>query len=98
MGWFPNNVFEVEIGANKLVAALKKSIKEEKQPAFDHITTDPLVLWKVYIPHDPNFEQTVNETKFDDNNALRPLLKLFTIFLVQPEEGNVHIVVDPAPL
>jgi hypothetical protein len=40
-------VFPVDIDREKSVGALKKAIKEEKKPAFDHIPADRLGLWKV---------------------------------------------------
>jgi hypothetical protein len=43
----PRRMFEVEIGKTKSVSALKKLIKEEKQPAYNDITADSLDLWQV---------------------------------------------------
>jgi hypothetical protein len=97
-GDHPDHVFEVKIGEDESVAALKDVIKEKKRPYFDDVPADTLMLWKVSIPYDANLEQKVNETEFDDNTALRPLLKLSTSFSVRPVEGNVHIVVDPPAL
>ena len=37
LGETPQNTFPVEIDAAKSVGSLKKSIKEEKKPAFDDI-------------------------------------------------------------
>ena len=98
LGDDPSHIFPVKIQRTESVGALKKAIKEENQHTFEDVDAKTLVLWNVSIPHDPKFEQTVNETKFDDDDALRPLLKLSTIFPVRPEEGNVHIVVDLPPL
>ena len=42
----PESVFPVKIAPEESVGALKKAIKEEKRPAFDHIPTDRLDLWK----------------------------------------------------
>jgi hypothetical protein len=39
-----NHAFEVKIGNEESVAALKKAIKEEKRLDFDHITANSLVL------------------------------------------------------
>jgi hypothetical protein len=39
-------LFPVEIDREKSVGALKKAIKEEKRPIFDHIPADHLDLWK----------------------------------------------------
>jgi hypothetical protein len=43
----PGRIFTVEIANNKTVDALKKVIKDEKKPAFDHLAADSLNLWKV---------------------------------------------------
>src|ERR1700720_5055208 len=43
----PQNVFPVKIARDETVGALKKAIKEEKKPLFDHIPADSLELWKV---------------------------------------------------
>ena len=45
----PNHVFSVEIEDTKTVSALKKAIKDEKEPTFDHIPADSLTLRKVII-------------------------------------------------
>jgi hypothetical protein len=43
----PDRVFPVKIAAEESVGALKKAIKEEMKPAFDHIPANCLDLWKV---------------------------------------------------
>jgi hypothetical protein len=41
------SVFQVKISSTEPVSALKKAIKEEKRPDFDHVSADALRLWKV---------------------------------------------------
>jgi hypothetical protein len=43
----PDRIFPVKIAKNETVGTLKKAIKDEKKPAFDHLTADSLSLWKV---------------------------------------------------
>jgi hypothetical protein len=43
----PDRVFSVDIDPKKSVDALKKAIKKEMKPAFDHIPANGLDLWKV---------------------------------------------------
>jgi hypothetical protein len=45
----PDHVFHVEIEQNKSVAALKKAIRDEMRPAFDHILVTRLDLWKASL-------------------------------------------------
>ena len=42
-----NRVFPVKIQTTESVGALRKAIKEEKKPEFDHVPADSLKLWKV---------------------------------------------------
>ena len=42
-----SRVFPVKIAAMESVGTLKKVIKDEKKPAFDHLTADSLDLWMV---------------------------------------------------
>jgi hypothetical protein len=46
------NTFPVDIEKNQLVGHLKKVIKTEKAPEFDHFPADKLKLWNVKIPDD----------------------------------------------
>jgi Crinkler effector protein N-terminal domain len=40
-----SHIFPVKIAGTESVGALKKAIKDEKKPAFDHVPADTLVLW-----------------------------------------------------
>src|ERR1700730_12841788 len=43
------HTFPIEITGSKTIGELKKAIKKEKEPAFDHLPADTLTLWKVSI-------------------------------------------------
>jgi hypothetical protein len=47
LGDVSSRVFTVKIANTENVSALKKLIKVEKKPAFDHVPADTLDLWKV---------------------------------------------------
>ena len=42
-------MFPVKIAKEESVGTLKKEIKGEKKPDFDHIPADKLTLWKVSL-------------------------------------------------
>jgi len=44
--------FEVQIGRDESISALKDTIKAEKPVAFAHVDVDNLKLWKVNISAD----------------------------------------------
>jgi len=47
LGDDPNHIFPVNIAQTQTVGDLKKVIKDEKKPQFDHIPADGLKLWNV---------------------------------------------------
>jgi hypothetical protein len=64
------HVFEVKIGNEESVAALKKAIKEEKRPNTDHIPADSLVLWNVSAPYNPTLTDNVDTLRLLDDGRL----------------------------
>ena len=64
-----NHAFPVEIEKEKWVADLKKAIKVEKSPWFDHIPADSLVLWKVSVLHDSDLAENVNKLTLIDEDG-----------------------------
>jgi hypothetical protein len=58
-----NHIFPVKILSTESVGALKKAIKDEKKPAFDHIPADTLVLWEVHILADENLKGNVEKLR-----------------------------------
>ncbi|CAG8760808.1 11355_t:CDS:1, partial [Acaulospora morrowiae] len=44
------NSFPVDVRKDMTVGHLKKLIKEKKEPHFNHISANKLILWSVNIP------------------------------------------------
>ena len=86
-----SHIFPVEIASTKTVGALKDAIKEKKQPAFDHVPANTLVLWKVSFPVDESLDG--NLTNFLDEESLSPVHGLSKVFSDMPKEEYLHIVV-----
>ena len=93
LGDDPGRVFPVKIAASESVGILRKLIKDEKKPAFDHVPADALVLWKVSIPVDENSMQSFSEHDFVEQGSLPPMVELSKIFTRPPAKMHVHIVV-----
>ena len=89
-----NHAFFVEIGSDKIVADLKKAIKEAKKPTVDHLPDNALDLWKVSIPADNGLRENTENLDFT-HGFLLPLTKLSILFTEAPAEGQtrIHIVV-----
>ncbi|KAF8337600.1 uncharacterized protein EI90DRAFT_2910618 [Cantharellus anzutake] len=91
-----NRVFPVENLNTKSIGALKKAIRGEKQVALQHVDADALTLWKVAIPFDVFEEKKVGLE--DERVLLSPVKTLSSIFSDQPDDQNLHIVVQfPLP-
>lgn len=86
----PDHMFTIEIANTKNVSALKDAIKEKRQPAFDHIPADTLVLWKVSCPVDDGLGE--NLRNLAGENPLLPLDKLSKVFS-NVDETDLHIIV-----
>jgi GTPase Era involved in 16S rRNA processing len=89
-----NRVFNVKVPREEYVATLKKLIKEELKPDFDHIRADSLSLWNVSILHSERLQEDV-ESALAAESPLKASLSLKKFFPEQPEEEHVHIVVSP---
>ena len=93
-----NQAFEVDIGIEKSVAALKEAIKVKKSPYFDHTPADSLVLWNVSVPFTRPLKAKVEKLVLADDESLQPLDSLSDLFSSELHKGNIHIVVDrPSP-
>ena len=88
-----SHIFPVEIERTKSVGALKDAIKDKKKLAFNHVDADALVLWKVSVPADENFEENLGKLKFDSKHSLQPLMKLSSVFADQLVDDHLDIVV-----
>ena len=91
-------IFSVEIYGDKNVAGLKKAIKEEKKPEFDHVAADSLDIWNVSIPTDgpASINEQVENLKVLKTKSLLPVKPLSDIFRNVVDE-YLHVVVrDPS--
>jgi hypothetical protein len=84
LGESRSHIFTIVIADAKNVSALKDAIKEKKQPAFDHVPADTLVLWKVSFPVDESLDG--NLTNFLDEESLSPVHGLSKVFFDMPKE------------
>jgi hypothetical protein len=88
LGDQPNQASTVKIPKTENVSILKKMIKEEKAPHFNHIAASDLILTQA-----PQPKETLNTV---DRTPLDPLLPLAQLFL-RVEETRLHIVVQAPP-
>ena len=99
LGDDPSCLFTVEIANNKTVSILRKLIKDEKKPAFDHVPADALVLWKVSIPLNESFKNNLSKLDLVEKRPLLPEQELVEIFTgPPPAKKHVHIVVKAPPI
>jgi hypothetical protein len=84
-----SHIFPVKILSTESVGALKKAIKDEKKPAFDHIPADTLILWNVSVRDDEHLEENIKEL----DKALAPMDVLSEVFPTCPVQKHLHIVV-----
>ena len=98
LGEDSTRIFPVEIDRGKNVGSLKKAIREEKKPAFDHIPADSLSVWNVSIPinEDTNLEAQVKDLRLHEKKPLWPLKGLLRIFRDLDKE-TLHVVVKAPP-
>ena len=90
LGNSANNTFPVKIARTGSVGDLKKVIKTEKSPKFDHIPSDELVIWKVDITCDRNLPETIHELGLTDEGSLLPVKLLSKSFVDLPDPKNVE--------
>ncbi|RHZ75348.1 hypothetical protein Glove_216g149 [Diversispora epigaea] len=100
------NCFEVEIDKARTISALKKVIKNEKKPKFDHLPADELKLWKVNVsllrsneklPVLVEKEPVVIEQKLEGEKLLAPN-DVQDYFSGQPAKKFIHIIVESPPI
>ena len=92
------HAFEVKIGKEESVAALKKAIKEKKSQAFREIDANSLVLWNQDIPVDEHLKETVDKLGLVDEKSLSPITRLSEIFPNPLKNTYLHIVVKNLPI
>ena len=94
LGDAPRRAFEVTISKTKKVAALQKSIKEEKITQLRDVDHSDLELWLAYLPIAQANLENINATLNDDRKLMLPTTKLSTIFKDgDPDDDSIHVVV-----
>ncbi|GJJ11203.1 hypothetical protein Clacol_005435 [Clathrus columnatus] len=91
--WKANDVFIIQIPSSHSIAHLKDSIHDKLKPWFDNIPANELLLWKVSIALDDNFQQNIDSHNFEKTEALLPVKRLSGLFPQPPNPEHVHIVV-----
>ena len=86
--------FEVEIGTNKSIAALKKLVKQKKSATFHDVDAGSISLWRVSIPCDRGLEAKVEDLTLIDDNSLEPAAVISEVFSDGLENKHVHVVVE----
>ena len=89
-----NRPFVVDISPHKIVAHLKDAIKT-KRHAFDNIDADDLDLYLINLADDGSLIEKVDKLLAGQPPPLDPIKKLSAVFLKPPEDGIVHILVQP---
>jgi len=98
LGDDPGRVFPVKIAASESVGILRKLIKDEKKPAFDHVDADTLVLWKVSIPVDKSFKESLSRNDFVEEHQVEPMQELVDIFTEPLVKKHIHIMIKAPPI
>ncbi|PKY41674.1 hypothetical protein RhiirA4_539787 [Rhizophagus irregularis] len=88
------NAFSVKISRDEPVSELKKAIKAEKAPKFDHFLADKLKLWKVSIPGD-HLDDQLKNLKLNDSDELSAIKKISKYLPDSPAEEHIHVLVEP---
>ncbi|KAF9405604.1 hypothetical protein BGZ76_006532, partial [Entomortierella beljakovae] len=85
--------FEVELEADKSIAALKKAIRDEKPNDLQGIDADKLILYQVTVPDEGT---QVNLDKIDSTTPLikatARISKIFRRSLLPKE--TIHVIVE----
>lgn len=86
--------FPVDICRNDTVGHLKDAIKTKKQPLFDHVVADQLVLWKVNVPVNNNACQ------FNQHGGIRlnALDDIGDVFIEKPAKKHIHVLIEQPSL
>jgi Crinkler effector protein N-terminal domain len=99
LGDNPSQAFTTKLDGTNNVSVLKKAIKDEKKPAFDHVPADTLNILKVSLPEDDVLDATLqsfipqNDPQNGVHHLSMPIRKLSEVFRV-PARGHIHVIVE----
>ena len=85
------HAFEVQIGRDESISALKKLIKAEKAPHFDYFPADNLRLWQVEIPVDRNV--LIQGQPLQDDDQLKATDYIDEYWTDPPKRRHIHVIV-----
>ena len=92
LGDKPERMFTVEVEKTKNVSILKKLIKEENAPHFNHVTASNLDLWMVDLHLDELGAEQVH-VNLDTYSMLSPPGKKLSFFFNGTvDDENLHII------
>ena len=97
LGDEPRHIFSVRISSAENVSALRELVKEKKSPRFDNVPINSLVLWKVSVPVDENFQASLGRLSFVEEESLFPIERLSNIFSDLPVKRHLHIIIQHPP-
>jgi hypothetical protein len=94
-----SHVFTTEIDGTNNVSALKKAIKDEKRPVFDHVPADALKVYKVSFPVDDGLDTQLKrfQPEHDGVHRLSNAVERLKGVFGEPIDGNLHVIVLPPP-
>ena len=87
------NAFPVDIEKDQLVGHLKKVIKAEKAPEFDHFPADRLKLWNVTIPDDR--DDLLSSLTLNDKDELLTAREIGEYWTEKLPKRHIHVLAKP---
>ncbi|RUS29196.1 hypothetical protein BC938DRAFT_480937 [Jimgerdemannia flammicorona] len=85
-----DRIFPVKVARTETVGDLRKLIKKEKDPLFNNIPADELLLWLVSLPANDNALENLSL-----ENKLNPVDEIGEIVGdTSPNKKHVHIIVQ----
>jgi hypothetical protein len=95
-GQTTSNAFPVEIESTKTIGHLKELIKTKKDPEFDNIAADKLIIWKVSIPGDNSGSAIEIGSLVDKILHNKPRDSVSTL-ISEKDDDNTYILVELPP-
>jgi hypothetical protein len=97
LGDDPSHIFTIEIRGTKNISALRKAIKEEEKPVFDHVPADALQLFQDSLPVDDGLHAKLTRFRPEDKGDRRlssAVKRLKGVFGDLVDE-HLHVIVLP---